>query len=163
MIDLKIFKQYLITLDNFDIRHIEVDLFKDSFCIYLDKILKNLDCSKIYKDGSRAMQTIGYPYRFEISRFFYVYNNYLENELKDDYASKLLTLHNANLEFEAINPPIWYGGDKAKAKFEKDYKIKSKTKSKTKTSKEKGPSKAELKLAAKAAKINKLTFNIKPV
>ena len=36
-------------------------------------LLKYLDCSRIYTDGSRPMQTINYAYRTDIAGFIYLY------------------------------------------------------------------------------------------
>ena len=85
--------------------------------------------------------------------------NYIEKDKQDEYLTNLLELHNKNVEYEQLNPPIWYGGDKAKRKFEKEHKVKAPREKKPKA---KGPSAAERKLAAKVAKINALSFKIKP-
>ena len=96
---------------------------------YLTQQLIYLDCSRLYKDGSRAMQTIGYPYQREITSYIYVLEKAVwldgyQDKHKQKWIDKLLERHNANLEYERDNPPIWYGGKKAKAKWDKEHKDK---------------------------------------
>ena len=73
-------------------------------------LLKGLDCSRIYPDGSRPMQTINYAYRTDIAGFIYINNQLLERmpECEIDYYAKLVTRHEENLNFEEHNPPIYY-------------------------------------------------------
>lgn len=77
----------------------------------LEEILKDLDCTRIYPDGSRPVQTINYGYRTDIAGFIYIYNILCKNnpEYKDiDYYAKLVNRHEQNLSFEENNPPIIY-------------------------------------------------------
>lgn len=73
-------------------------------------LLKGLDCSRIYPDGSRPMQTINYAYRTDISGFIYI-NNQLTKRMPEcevDFYDKLVTRHEENLSFEEHNPPVHY-------------------------------------------------------
>lgn len=108
---------YIIPLDNTITSMIDSNVAEKGIENYLSQQLVYLDCSRIYKSGLRAMQTIGYPYRKEISSYFYVLDK-IPN--KDEWLDKLLERHHANLEYEKENPPVWYGGKKAKAKWDKD-------------------------------------------
>lgn len=73
-------------------------------------LLKGLDCSRIYPDGSRPMQTINYAYRTDIAGFIYINNQLTQRmpECEVDFYDKLVTRHEENLNFETNNPPIYY-------------------------------------------------------
>lgn len=73
-------------------------------------LLKSLDCTRIYPDGSRPMQTIGYPYRTDIAGFIYINNQLIKRmpECEVDFYDKLVARHEENLSFEEHNPPIYY-------------------------------------------------------
>ena len=103
------------------------------------------------------MQTIGYPYKREISSYFYA----LENQVnfltvedsdvskfnKQEWINKLLERHKANLEYEKENPPVWYDG-KPKKGGKRKPKVKEGDMFPEETKKAK-ISKAEAKLKAK--------------
>ena len=116
---------------------------------YLNQQLVYLDCSRIIQ-GMRMIQTIGYPYKREISSYIYV----LEL-ISDDpdyfklWEDKLIERHNANIEYEKENPPIWYDG-KSKKGGKRKPKAKEGDMFPEETKKAK-LSKAEAKLAAKFA------------
>lgn len=139
---------------------------------YLSQQLVYLDCSRII-NNMRMMQTIGYPYRREISSYLYA----LENQVnfltvedsdvtkfnKEEWLNKLLERHHANLEYEKENPPIWYGGKKAKDKWLKENnKLPRKRKCKEQTIPGMGKelSNAE-RLKRLSANFGPLTFKIK--
>jgi hypothetical protein len=72
------------------------------------------------------IQTIGYPYQREISSYLYalekaVWLDGYQDDHKKEWIDKLLERHQANLEYEKENPPIWYGGKKAKDKWDKEH------------------------------------------
>lgn len=73
-------------------------------------LLKGLDCSRIYPDGSRPTQTIDYGYRADIAGFIYINEQLIKRmpECEIDYYAKLVTRHEENLSFEEHNPPIYY-------------------------------------------------------
>lgn len=75
-------------------------------------LLKGLDCTKIYPDGSRPVQTINYGYRTDIAGFIYLNNKLAEEnpECDIDFYAKLVQRHEENLSFEKDNPPIYYKG-----------------------------------------------------
>ena len=125
------FKDYIVSLDKYDTDMIDKRVAEKGIEEYLSQQLVYLDCSRLYKDGSRAMQTIGYPYQKEISSYLYALKKYYEdrdcpldiNE-QEEYQhdiDRLLERHNANIEYEKENPPVWYGGKKAKEKWLKDH------------------------------------------
>ena len=123
-------RDYIISLDDSDHKIIDQRVAEKGIEEYLNQQLVYLDCSRILQ-GMRIMQTIGYPYQREISSYLYA----LENQVnfltvedsdvtkfnKEEWLNKLLERHQANLEYEKENPPIWYGGKKAKDKWDKEH------------------------------------------
>lgn len=84
--------------------------YKGSEIVALNSLLHDLDCTRIYKDGSRPVQTINYGYKRDIAGFIYIYNKFCESypECNIDYYTKLVNRHEENLSFEKDNPPIYY-------------------------------------------------------
>ena len=170
MLDLTPVQQFIREPDTFTIEYVPHEIKSVGLNHFLERSLKYLDCTRVWSNGMRPMQTIGYPYINEITQFVHTVKTYVEESEQDSWLSKLLEQHNINVEYEKTNPPIWYGGDKAKDKFDKDFGDKPKTRRrKTKQSELGSPdapkkmSAAERKLAAKVAKINSLSINIKPI
>lgn len=144
MNDISIFKKYYTKLDKIDERNIDNKVAEVGIDEYLNQQLIYLDCSRIIQ-GMRMIQTIGFPYKYEISKYFYALHNYIF--IEEDRAiwyEKIIKLHDANLEYEKENPPIWYD-DKTK----KTTKRKHKVKEGDIFPEENKPSKAEAKLKAK--------------
>ena len=146
-----IVKKYHTDLDDSDKAMIDKQVAEKGIEQYLNQQLIYLDCSRILQN-MRMMQTIGYPYKREISSYLYVLDNLEKyNTLSSDkevryYIDLLIERHNANIEYEKENPPVWYDG-----KPKKNSKRKPKAKEGDIFSKETKPkiSKAEAKLAAK--------------
>lgn len=115
-------RDYITTLDDCDHRMIDQRVAEKGIEGYLTRQLVYLDCSRIIK-GMRMMQTIGYPYQREISAYLYALETVAGNDFDFDkeWINKLLERHQANLEYEKENPPIWYGGKKAKDKWDKEH------------------------------------------
>ena len=106
------FKKYLIPLDEDAIASINNSVAEKGIEEYLAQQLVYLDCSRII-NNHRMMQTIGYPYKREISCYIYALENNLPSvEHKFEYMNKLYALHDKNIEYEKTNPPVWYGGKK---------------------------------------------------
>ena len=107
-------KQYYTELDDVDKRMIDERVAAKGIEGYLEQQLIYLDCSRIIK-GMRMMQTIGYPYKREISSYIYVLSRAVwtdgcQDKHKEEWINKLIERHNANLEYERTNPPVWYDG-----------------------------------------------------
>ena len=115
-------RNYITTLDDADHRMIDQRVAEKGIEGYLNQQLIYLDCSRILQ-GMRMMQTIGYPYQREISSYLYALETVAGNDFDFDkeWINKLLERHQANLEYEKENPPIWYGGKKAKDKWDKEH------------------------------------------
>ena len=164
----EIFNKYYTPLDNSDKSMIDSNVAEKGVDKFLSQQLVYLDCSRILQ-GMRMMQTIGYPYRRELMIFFYVLDKavWLDGKQDDhhkEWSDKLIALHEANLKYEEENPPVWYGGKKAKEAFEgKTIKTPRKRKSKEQTLPGMGKEvKAKATLKAKLAGCANISFKIKP-
>ena len=115
-------RDYITSLDDSDHKMIDQRVAEKGIEGYLNQQLVYLDCSRIIQ-GMRMMQTIGYPYQREISSYIYALETVAGNDFDFDkeWIDKLLERHQANLEYEKENPPIWYGGKKAKDKWNKEH------------------------------------------
>ena len=100
-------KTYHTNLDDGDKTMIDRQVEEKGIEQYLNQQLAYLDCSRI-KDGMRMMQTIGYPYKREITSYLYAVEMHAVH--KHIWEEKLIERHQANLEYERENPPIWYDG-----------------------------------------------------
>lgn len=83
---------------------------KGSEMVALNSLLHDLDCTRVYKDGSRPVQTINYGYKRDIAGFIYIYNKLCESypECNVDYYAKLVKRHEDNLSFEEANGVTYY-------------------------------------------------------
>lgn len=170
MVDISPLNDYIDKSDTFISNFVDSEIKNVGLDCYLDYQFRRLNCTNVYPNGMRAIQTIDHSYRVNITETVYLIQKYVEECKHDEYFIKLLTLHQNNLEYEKQNPPIIYKQKitKSKTKVKNDDIIEDKpkhTKKKNTTTKEKVPkqSAAERKLAAKVAKLNTLSFNIKPI
>lgn len=134
---------------------------------FVTKACVRLDCSRI-KDDMRMMQTIGIPYKYEITRTlvgidYALQQGWIDENKKDEYVSKLVALHKRNLKYEEDNPPIIY--DKKKGLKKTTRTTRKKAKEGTldgfeKPKKEKAPSAAQLNAQARAKLISKLKIKL---
>lgn len=158
MIDLSSLDNYMIDVDNDMTTFIAHEIAQIGVDAFIEYNYKNLDCTRVWNNGMRPMQTINYPYKYFLTEFIYIIQTYIPEELQNEWYNKLLIRHNANLEYEQLNPPIIY----------KDKRIKTKNKDKlekqqVKTKSTYKISNAEKKLATKVAKLNMLSIKIKPI
>lgn len=105
-------KKLYIILDDDVQGMVEKDVVNKGIDKYIQDELVRCDCSRIV-DGMRLMQTIGMPYRYEISRLvagiqYALNNNLIDDDKAKEYKSKLEALHRRNLKYEETNPPIIY-------------------------------------------------------
>ena len=134
---------------------------------FVDKACVRLDCSRI-KDDMRMMQTIGTPYKYEITRTligidYALQQGWIDENKKDEYVSKLVALHKRNLKYEEDNPPVIY--DKKKGLKKTTRTTRKKAKEGTldgfeKPKKEKAPTAAQLNAQARAKLISKLKIKL---
>ena len=104
----EIVEKYYTELDDYDKAMIDRRVEEKGIKEYLNQQLVYLDCSRVLQ-GMRMMQTIGYPYKRELMSFIYAVTNIDDDP---DYCKywydKLIERHNANIEYEKENPPVWY-------------------------------------------------------
>lgn len=161
MIDLSSINKYMIELDDIALRMVESHIKENgSLEAAFRKQLFYLDCSRVYSNGMRPMQTIGYPYRREMSVAIYIAEQ-MEETLKEQFLIELIELHQHNIEYEKINPPIWYDGEKGKKKFEEG--LKRLPRRRNGDSKPKKETSIERKIKEKKIKLSLLTVNFKPL
>lgn len=109
-----------IVLDQIDIRMIEynVEQFGIEECFI--KLFKHMDCSTTYDDGTRPMQSIGYPYARIKAEFDYLIKKLMADYTDTDKVTGLCNIyneiHNNNIKYEKDNPPIHYKNKRAVTK-----------------------------------------------
>lgn len=159
---LEILNKYVIELDGASKRYIVHTIKTLGEERAIDGFIHDMDCTRVYKDGLRPCQTTSYQYNSAISYLFAVLTYYkdiigknIDVKYKQEIIDRMIAQHNKNVAFELVNPPIVYTtkGKTVKARGSKP-KI-------DKPIKEKKPTVAEMKLAARAAKFNKLTVDFK--
>lgn len=162
MVDLSSINQYMIELDDIALSMVKSSIKENgSLEAAFRKQLFYLDCSRVYSNGMRPMQTIGYPYRREMSAAIYIAEQ-MEDSIKEQFLIELIELHQRNIEYEKINPPIWYDGEKGKKKFEQGLKQKL-PRRRNVEGKPKRETSIERKIKEKKVKLSLLTVNFKPL
>lgn len=134
---------------------------------FFNKACVRLDCSRIVND-MRIMQTIGTPYKYEVTRTligidYALQQGWIDENKKDEYVSKLVALHKRNLKYEVDNPPIIYEKKKDVKKTTRTTRKKAKEgtlEGFEKPKKEKAPTAAQLNAQARAKLISKLKINL---
>lgn len=134
---------------------------------FFAKACVRLDCSRIVND-MRIMQTIGTPYRYEVSRTLYgidyaLEQGWIDENKRDEYISKLVALHKRNLKYEGDNPPIIYNKKKGVKKTTRTTRKKAKEgtlEGFEKPKKEKAPTAAQLNAQARDKLISKLKIKL---
>lgn len=159
MIDIKPLKKYLEPIDSFLKDVVQDHIDRRGIDRFFDYMFTALDCSRYSADGMRLNQTVGNVYSNDITKLVYAIETYISDEEKDSYYEKLLTIHNANLEFEILNPPVIY---ETKQKRKTTTKRKIKQQELNIPDAPKKQTAAERKLAAKAIKLNALSLSFKP-
>lgn len=160
---LEILNKYVIELDGAAKRYIVNTIKTLGEEKAIDGFIHDMDCTRVYNDGLRPCQTTTYQYNSAISYLFAVLTYYkditgknIDAKYKQEIIDRMIAQHNKNVEFELVNPPVVYSTKVKTAKTKS-----SKTIKENKPIKEKKPTVAEMKLAAKAAKFNKLTIDFK--
>lgn len=144
MIDISCLDSYLMELDFFARSFLEQRVRKYGVDSVLKVQLECLDCTKKTSNGAVVQQTNGYSYRNELSQTIELINNYIED--KDELLQKVIDIHNKNIQWEIDNPPT---------------PVKYKRVKGERPRKEQKETAAERKLKEKAAKIGKLSINLK--
>lgn len=144
MCDLSVLDNYLLELDFFERSFLEQRIRKYGVQSVLNVQFKCLDCTKKTSNNETVQQTNSYSYRNELSQTIEIINNYCED--KEELLQKVIDIHNNNLKWEVDNPPV-----PAKYKRVKGERKRG----------EKKETAAERKIKAQAARIGKLSLNLK--
>lgn len=121
-----------------------------------------LNCSRTFNDGRRCTQTNDIRYAKELVTTVEMIKAYAEDK-QDECYIKLLELHKANLEFEAVNGLEYSVKGDNKKKQSSVTKKRNKQTSLDIENKPKKETAAERKLKAHAVKLNALTFKPKTI
>lgn len=156
MLDREALDFYIVELLDRQYQAIDNDVKERGWEPCLEYELKTLDCTRLLKNGQRAIQSIDFTYAAKVTRILYIIDNYVEDENKEAMYDKFLEKHEANLKFEKDNPPVIYD----KKNYSPINKTKKTKEKKDKTPKEPRQSAAKTKLALKAAKLNALSINL---
>ena len=110
-----LFDDYIVEVDSdWNVDYMINEVNANDITELLDKLIDRIDCTKVYPSGLRVMQTIGYPYKREITSYIYVVtkegNEQEDTDFIKYWINKLIERHQANLEYEKENPPVWYDG-----------------------------------------------------
>lgn len=158
-------KKYLIKLDPISIRLISYNIKIKGFENAIEEYLRSMDCTTVYPNGDRPRQTINYGYNLAISSLYFILDHSINRKepiiTKEKYKeieARMNDIHSINIQFEKDNPPIVYKKSKT---VNKTTNTISKTDKVPKEVKVKKPTKAELKLAERVSKLNKLSMNFK--
>lgn len=155
-------------LDQIDVRMIEFNIKQHGHKGYLDILLKDMNCiDRLMPNGQHIMQTIGFPYAHIRNKFDYTVDSGLSNGklLPEDathYWAEYNHVHEANIEWEKLNPPVIYDTSKTKVKTKRVTKTKvtNSVETKDKVVSDK-PTVAERKATIKSEKLSKLKFSFK--
>lgn len=116
----KIFKDYIVELDDMDNRLIEYNVETKGPEGYVNSTLDFIDIGKRYSTSKMiTVQTIDFTYKRFVTMALYVIEHFFNND--EAIVNKLIDIHNKNLEFEESHPPVIYK-KKAKSKAPKEKK-----------------------------------------
>lgn len=116
-------KDYIIKLDEVAKGIVEREVSAKGIKEYLSQKLFYLDASRKLSDGLRPEQTISFVYRYDISTYLYAVTKYITEDA-DRWIDQLSELHEANLEYEKVFPPIVYDKKTHKVKTTRKRKAK---------------------------------------
>lgn len=136
---------------------LEKEVERNGLDATINRYLDYCDCTKWSLDHKyRLCQTIDYRYTIDMSKLLYVIDTFGNT---DKNMAKVIKRHEDNIKFESKFPPIIYDERLTRKSLKKsiDKATRSNANNKHKTSKR---TKAEEKLAIKAAKIGQLKFKI---
>ena len=150
-------RAYQRPLDKSEHIRLEKEVENNGLDATIDKYLSYCDCTIWDSQHKyRLCQTIDYVYIMDMSRLLYIVDTFAND---NDHMAKVIKRHEDNIKFEAEVPPIIYDKRLNRKSLKKsiDKATRSNADNKHKTSKR---TKAEEKLAIKAARIGQLKFKI---
>lgn len=103
-------RDYPYNLTEIDRRCVLSELKHEDASSVLYRHLEYIDCTKTISNGMRIIQTINRNYNFELHRLFCLLDTIKEEneDLYNEVSNRILEIHNNNLEFEKVVPPIIY-------------------------------------------------------
>lgn len=150
-------RKYKIALDKSEYIRLEKEVENNGLDATIDKYLHYCDCTRWDSEHKyRLCQTIDYKYIVDISRLFYVIDTFAKT---DEFMTKVIKRHEDNIKFETEFPPIIYDKKLTRESLKKSID-KVAGSNAEKKSKPRKRTKAEEKLAIKAARIGQLKFKI---
>ena len=150
-------RAYQRPLDKSEHIRLEKEVENNGLDATIDKYLHYCDCTRWDSAHKyRLCQTIDYVYIMDMSRLLYIVDTFAND---NDHMAKVIKRHEDNIKFEAEVPPIIYDKKLTRESLKKsiDKLTSSNAEKKPRTRKR---SKAEEKLAIKAARIGQLKFKI---
>lgn len=111
---------YIVDLDSMYLQMMDNKVKHNGLYPTLKEHAKYLDCTQVWSNGMRPMQTPFYPYRAEVSTFIYFINKINNEVVRKKYYDMLLEIHHKNLDYEKEHPPVMY--DKRQVKVVKPRK-----------------------------------------
>ena len=150
-------RAYEVTLNQSEYINLEKEVENDGLDATINKYLHYCDCTRWDLEHKyRLCQTIDYRYTIDMSRLLYVIDTFAND---DEHMAKVIKRHEDNIKFETEFPPIIYDKKLTRESLKRsiDKTISSNADNKHKPRKR---TKAEEKLAIKAARIGQLKFKI---
>lgn len=150
-------RAYQRALDKSEYIRLEKEVENDGLDATIDKYLHYCDCTRWGLEHKyRICQTIDYRYTIDMSRLLYIVDTFAND---DEHMAKVIKRHEDNIKFETEFPPVIYDKKLTRESLKKsiDKATSSNSEKKHKT---RSKTKAEEKLAIKAARIGQLKFKI---
>lgn len=163
MVNIDILNPYLLELKDEDFSLVRERYNRLGKEKAFEKHLQFMNCTRYFTNSNlRIIQTIGYPYKKEITDIIWFVNNFIEEQDKDYYFNKILEQHNENVKFEIDNPPIWYDGKEKRSKSQNSKSTKRTNNNKQNVIKDTKETLTEKRLKQKVVKLNMLNVKLKP-
>ena len=150
-------RAYQRPLDKSEYIRLEKEVERDGLEATVNRYLHYCDCTRWDLEHKyRLCQTIDFRYTMDMSRLLYVIDTFANDDM---HMAEVIKRHEDNIKFESEFPPIIYDKKLNRESLKKsiDKFISSNFEKKPRTRKK---TKAEEKLAIKAAKIGQLKFKI---
>lgn len=150
-------RAYEVALNKSEYINLEKEVENDGLDATINKYLHYCDCTRWdSKHKYRLCQTIDYGYKIDMSSLLYIIDTFAND---DEHMAKVIKRHEDNIKFESEFPPIVYDKNLTRKSLKKSID-KATSSNSDKKSKSRKRTKAEEKLAIKAARIGQLKFKI---
>ena len=150
-------RAYEIVLNKSEYINLEKEVENNGLDATVDKYLHYCDCTRWDSEHKyRLCQTIDYGYKIDMSSLLYIIDTFGNT---DENMAKVIKRHEDNIKFETEFPPIIYDKKLTRESLKKSID-KATSSNADKKRKPRKRTKAEEKLAIKAARIGQLKFKI---